>query len=454
MNQTRSDEGEKDEDQASGWRPPIASGPPGTRGWGGGLVGLVVHPGRVAVGRRHVKPGRGDRRMSGQALGGRREGGEAFERGAQAVWSAGPGIDRAPRDALEVAGRGRTPRRWPGTRRGPVADPASGSSGVRHRRRRVTRGPRAPAPRTAAADHHRTSEDRESSRSATASAPAAWSGSTWVSAMASIAPPRDGRDLERAVERRTSRIARVHEHEPAATDEVRADRLTGHAATRRHHDPCDLGRELLDADLAEPARRQAGPDLLDRADELELLECRARRDPHRQLAVGHRAQPARRRQPGVTGDLVSLERDVCAGRQLGDEEARVEAARQGRWRHPSRERRQEVGPQRQVKVQGDLGEARVAAHQRGPRLRDRSGREATIASLGQKHAGLLEQLADRGYMEADRHRRLEITAERRGCDGHRSPLARPVRAPSRRGRGDLRERRACPPRTPSTTVAA
>ncbi len=52
------------------------------------------------------------------------------------------------------------------------------------------------------------------------------------------------------------------------------------------------------------------------------------------------------------------------------------------------------------------------------------GREATVASLGQEDARLLEQLADRGDVEADRHRRLQVAAERHGCLGRigRRPL--------------------------------
>ena len=150
---------------------------------------------------------------------------------------------------------------------------------------------------------------------------------------------------------------------------------------------------------------------------LELLERRARRDPHREPAVRQRVQPGRRRQPGVAGDLVPFECHPRALRKLGDEETRVEAARQDRWRHPPRERRQKVGPQPQVEVERDLGEGRVAADERSPRLRDGTRRQGSLASLGQKDARLLEQLADRGDVETDGDRRLQVTTERDGCVG-------------------------------------
>ena len=116
------------------------------------LGGLVVHPGRVAVGRRHVKPDRARsdvRAGAGRPARGRRgvPARSPRPRGRRVPGSTGRRARRRGRRS------GRMRRRRPGTQRGPAADRASGPPEARRRPRRGARGPRVPGPRTAAADH-------------------------------------------------------------------------------------------------------------------------------------------------------------------------------------------------------------------------------------------------------------------------------------------------------------
>ena len=76
---------------------------------------------------------------------------------------------------------------------------------------------------------------------------------------------------------------------------------------------------------------------------LELLERRARRHPHRDLARGHRLERVVRGEPAMVDDLLGLERRLGAGRQLRGVEPRVEAAGHDRRRRPVRDRGQPVG---------------------------------------------------------------------------------------------------------------
>ena len=124
------------------------------------------------------------------------------------------------------------------------------------------------------------------------------------------------------------------------------------------------GETVSASTLAEPTRREPLADLLDRGHVLELLERGARRQPHPDLARGHRRQPSAGGEPVVAGDLVALERDPRPGRQLGREEPGIEAPRQRRRRHPARQRHEPVGPQSQVELGGDRREAGVTADQR------------------------------------------------------------------------------------------
>ena len=174
--------------QASGWRPPIASGPPGTRG---------SRDGR----RRASGQGRGraaSRQTGSGAVGcpGRRRAAGARARGVPARTprpraSAGPGIDRAPR----------TPSRSPVRTNAPsaaqvrnVVRPRTGRQDrpkldvARVQRLEVGELPDLVRQRPAAA---RTGE-RPGSRGARRRPRRRrrGPGSTWVSATASMAPPR------------------------------------------------------------------------------------------------------------------------------------------------------------------------------------------------------------------------------------------------------------------------
>ncbi len=177
-----------------------------------------------------------------------------------------------------------------------------------------------------------------------------------------------GGDRHRQFQAGTGRVARVDQHEPAAPDEVRRDRLARDAAAGRHDDARHLGRQDGRDGFAEPPGRQALADLGDGPGVLELLEGAARRDPHREGVVGHGGERGRRRHPGVSGDLVALEAHARAGRQLRREEARIEPARQDRRGDPARERDEPVRPEREVQVRRDRSERRLATDERGSSL--------------------------------------------------------------------------------------
>ena len=218
-------------------------------------------------------------------------------------------------------------------------------------------------------------------------------------------------------------------------DEVGADRLAGDAATGRHHDPRHLGRDRRDLDRAEAPRCEVLADLLDRRHALELLERRARRQPHRDLARGHRRQSGGRRQPGVAGHLVAFERDARAGRQLGREEPCIEPPRKGRRRDPARQWHQPVGVQAQVELRGDRPE-RCRHRRRAPIELRRPSEPGVPSHRGrrpQQHARLLEQLADGRDIRRERIERCEVSADRRlGVRGRQDGSAQQV---GRRVRG-------------------
>ena len=111
------------------------------------------------------------------------------------------------------------------------------------------------------------------------------------------APP--GGEADGEVETGSGRVARVHEDEPAATDEIGADRLARDATAGGHDDPGHTGRDLLLEHGAKPAGREPGPDLVDRTDVLELLERGARRQPERHRTGCHRLERGGRSKPDV-----------------------------------------------------------------------------------------------------------------------------------------------------------
>ncbi len=142
---------------------------------------------------------------------------------------------------------------------------------------------------------------------------------------------------------------------------------------------------------------------------LQLLERRARRDPHREVARGHRLERGPRRLPAMPDDLVRFECRLCTVRQLGDEESRVEPAGHDRRRRPVADRREEIRPQPEIQCLRKVREGRAAGQERLARGRSRSRVEW---GLGKEHAGLLEQLAHCGAKAGQRRGRREVAAER------------------------------------------
>ena len=268
------------------------------------------------------------------------------------------------------------------------------------------------------------------------------------------------------------RVARVDQHEPAAADEVGADRLAGHAAAGRHHDPVTPGRRLVHLDRAERPGRQPRPDLVDRAHVLELLERRARRQPQRQPAVGHRrrarrpAAATRARRPRRPRTTASRRRAAprrrTAHRTGAGSRAASPSARAGSSRSVRR---------RRSSASATLARRRLAAEQRGPRGVDARGRGGR---LGEQHARLLEQLADRRDVARPARPRARgrrpsaaaasagVTTDRAASDGSRIARVHPAAREDVRVGGERHRRRAMRqqrlepvgPRRSRTTVAA
>ena len=145
---------------------------------------------------------------------------------------------------------------------------------------------------------------------------------------------RDGADLaassggllETPFEGRSGGITGIDQHEPAATDEVRGDGLAGNAAPGRHDDPHDVGSGFVDDDRPERTgceRRQVA----DVADELQLLERRAGRQPQADPAVRHRVEGVPRPEPLQRDDLVAGDRG--SGGVVGQHARRRIARRSG-----------------------------------------------------------------------------------------------------------------------------
>ena len=111
-------------------------------------------------------------------------------------------------------------------------------------------------------------------------------------------------DLEATFERRTGRIAGVHEHEPALTEEVGTDRLACDAASGRHDDAHDVGRGLIDHDVTDTSRREAR-EVRRIREVFELLERRARREPQADEPIGHGVERVRRTEPLERHDLAT-----------------------------------------------------------------------------------------------------------------------------------------------------
>jgi hypothetical protein len=210
---------------------------------------------------------------------------------------------------------------------------------------------------------------------------------------------------DRPVQPRPGRVARVHQHEPCpSTHEVRVDRLARDPAAGRHLDANHAIGDAFHEDLAEGPGRQSRADRLERVGMLELLEGRARRQPQVEPTFGHRRQGIGRAHPGLFDHLVAFERGHGPNGQFGDEEPRIEAARQRRRRHPSGERHQPVRPEREIELGGERREPDLARHERGPSRAEQPWRR--WGRVGHEDTGLLERLTDRGDEGAQRRHRV------------------------------------------------
>ena len=285
--------------------------------------------------------------------------------------------------------------------------------------------------RTAAAGRHRArSRTGMPRRSATASAPAAWSGSTWVRATASIGPPRSAARASARSSAGPGRVARIDEHEPAAPDEVGAHRLAGDAAPGRHDDPGDRRRRR-----SRPRPRRA-------------VRAPAAREPRRG-----------RRRARAAGGSCSSAATARAGRRPSPRARRSGAARRGRRpRRPRRSasrpsgraaaknrasnRRGRVGgvTQRDSGTSRSVRSRRSSASARSGKRRRRRASSAERASaivaadavvVGEEDAGLLEQLADRGEERGEGDRRRQVATQRQRRRRPPNATERPASAGSR-----------------------
>ena len=328
-------------------------------------------------------------------------------------------------------------------------DPQRHVAEVDRPRRRRTRGSR-----TAGAARR---PDRRApgspSCSAIASAPAAWSGSTWVSATATIRPPRSAGHLDRPVQRLARRVARIDEHERCPTDEVGVDRLTGDAATGRHLDP-DRRRRRRPRRRPRRADRAPAAPRSPRSSSacsscMSVVEV-GNHMPRPPAAIDSSASIGRCQ--ACADDLVPDQGHRRARRERRGEEPGVEPPRHRRRRHPARQRAR-AGPS------GAAGRAppRSPGTRPGPRATATAPptRSAPGRRVGQQHADLLERLADRGDVRGQRRRRLEVAAETLGRRARRSgPTARQAPDPHPRRRRARPGTRACRARTPSSPADA
>jgi hypothetical protein len=210
------------------------------------------------------------------------------------------------------------------------------------------------------------------------------------------ASPVGGDRTQDRVGRRVRGIARVDDDDLPAADEVGVRGLAGHRARGTHLDPRQTGPLPDDVRRRRGTGHDPGGDVLEPGRELELLEGRAGRDPHRELPGGHRLERVPRGQPAMVDDLLGLEGRLGAGRQLRGVEPRGEAAGHDRRRRPLRDRHEAVGPEPEIERLDDAAQRGLAREQRPARSRDRRRVERTpVAPLGQEDARLFEQLADR-----------------------------------------------------------
>ena len=254
---------------------------------------------------------------------------------------------------IEIAGddaRSRPPR----TPSAPATVRARGRPGSQRRRIRGTRRPRGSRRRTGAIDPAPGPAriGRPPSISASPSAPAAWSGATWVSAIASIAPPRSS-----AIEMASSSPGPVGSPGSISTnrraaDQVRRDRLARDTAAGRHHDPGDRrATRRRRVGSAERAGRQALAHLVDRPGALgDAAASRSSGSTSRgRPPPSMPAPPSGVSQAWPATSSPSNETRAPAG-SIGGEEPGIETARQDRRRDPARERDQQIRAERQVQL--------------------------------------------------------------------------------------------------------
>ena len=133
--------------------------------------------------------------------------------------------------------------------------------------------------------------------------------------------------------------------------------LAGDPATGRHDDPGDLGRDDLHDRRTETARCESLADLVDRTDPFKVLERGARRDPHLDLAGGHRVEGGVGCRPAMCRDLCADECRLAARGQLGGEEAGIEPPGVCGRRYPASDRGQGAGVEPQIECLDDIGHA-------------------------------------------------------------------------------------------------
>ena len=157
------------------------------------------------------------------------------------------------------------------------------------------------------------------------------------------------------------------------------------------------------------------PDVVERPRVLKLLERGARRQPHPERAAGHRRERFGRRDPAMIRHLAALERDRRPRGQRRREEPGIEASSQRRRGYPAREGHEQVGSKPQAEVRGQRAELRLTRDQRRPSgsRRPAGHRTARRCRVREQHAGLLEELPDRGDVRRERRLGVQVATERR-----------------------------------------
>ena len=229
--------------------------------------------------------------------------------------------------------------------------------------------------------------------------PAAWPGSTWVSAIATIRPP--ARPTSASIASRKASpgspgSTTTTSRRPTST--VLAGRPAGPERALTGHDR-EPGRDPLGPDRQVGDESQAVPDGRERGRPLDPLKGGRGRRPHPDRPGGHLGQRRSRREPGVRRDLARIGPEDRVRRELGDEEPRGEPAGHRPGRRPVGDLDERVGPQRQVEPVGEPGEVLGSAgwpdrgrparrrSDRHDRLCRRAGRRPPPRSRGSPRSG-------------------------------------------------------------------